>query len=429
MIRLIAGLGNPGPDYAATRHNAGFWFVDELADRLRVSLSPERSYFGMAARANVGGRPVWLLEPTTFMNLSGKSVAALARFFKIEPNEILVAHDELDLMPGQVKLKLGGSHAGHNGLKDIHAQLGSGDYWRLRIGIGHPGVKSEVINYVLKKPSPEHRVEIEKSIEQALSGIDLLLDGDMERATMKINARPPRPKPEKPEKPSRPEARDAERRRWPGAGAGRQDGHAMKRLLVAVATLAAVASGAAGAETIFRCGNEYTNVACTHATTLVVAGAVTPEQRAEARDVARREKTLAAEMTRDRREQEALAKPAHRRLAERAARRGRAAGHRGEETREEARQEGRDRRRARLRRHRPEGEEARKLASAANRAARPRHARTAASACRRRYFAQRVSRDSTFAASSGMHATGQTWTHCGSSKWPTHSVHLRGSMT
>jgi peptidyl-tRNA hydrolase, PTH1 family len=209
MIRLIAGLGNPGPDYAATRHNAGFWFIDALADRLGVSLSPERSYFGMAARTNVGGRPVWLLEPTTFMNLSGKSVAALARFFKIEPNEILVAHDELDLMPGQVKLKLGGSHAGHNGLKDIHAQLGSGEYWRLRIGIGHPGVKSEVINYVLKKPSPEHRVEIEKSIEQALSGIDLLLDDDMERATMKINARPPRPKPEKAEKPETPDA-DAE---------------------------------------------------------------------------------------------------------------------------------------------------------------------------------------------------------------------------
>jgi len=205
MIRLIAGLGNPGPDYAATRHNAGFWFVDALADRLRVSLSPERGYSGMAARASVAGRQVWLLEPTTFMNLSGKSVAALARFFKIEPNEILVAHDELDLMPGQVKLKLGGSHAGHNGLKDIHVQLGSGDYWRLRIGIGHPGVKSEVINYVLKKPSPEHRVEIEKSIEQALSGIDLVLDGEMERAAMKINARPPRPKPEKPEKPEKSE--------------------------------------------------------------------------------------------------------------------------------------------------------------------------------------------------------------------------------
>jgi len=221
MIRLIAGLGNPGPEHAATRHNAGFWFVDELADRLKVQLSPERGYFGLAARANVGGRPLWLLEPMTFMNVSGKSVAALARFFKIEPNEILVAHDELDLMPGQVRLKLGGSHAGHNGLKDIHAQLGSGDYWRLRIGIGHPGVKSEVINYVLKKPSPEHRVEIEKSIEQALSGIDLVLEGDMERAAMKINARPLRPKPEKPAAPDqaatpeKPETLDADDRPAP----------------------------------------------------------------------------------------------------------------------------------------------------------------------------------------------------------------------
>ena len=195
MIRLIAGLGNPGPEHAATRHNAGFWFVDEVAARLRAPLVPERGYFGKAARANVSGQPVWLLEPTTYMNVSGKSVAALARFFKIEPHEILVAHDELDLLPGQVKLKQGGSHAGHNGLKDIHAQLGSGDYWRLRIGIGHPGVKAEVTDYVLRKPSAEHRVEIEKSIEQALSGLDLLLAGDMERATMKINARPPRPKP------------------------------------------------------------------------------------------------------------------------------------------------------------------------------------------------------------------------------------------
>ena len=156
---------------------------------------PERSYFGKAARANVGAQAIWLLEPTTYMNLSGKSVAALARFFKIEPHEILVAHDELDLMPGQVKLKQGGSHAGHNGLKDIHAQLGGADYWRLRIGIGHPGVKAEVTDYVLRKPPAEQRVEIEKSIEQALSGLDLLLAGDIERATMKINARPPRPKP------------------------------------------------------------------------------------------------------------------------------------------------------------------------------------------------------------------------------------------
>jgi PTH1 family peptidyl-tRNA hydrolase len=119
------------------------------------------------------------------------------RFFKIEPGEILVAHDELDLLPGQVKLKQGGSHAGHNGLKDICARLGSADYWRLRIGIGHPGVKAEVIDYVLKTPSAEQRVEIGKGIEQAISGLDLLLAGDLERATMRINARPPRPKPEK----------------------------------------------------------------------------------------------------------------------------------------------------------------------------------------------------------------------------------------
>ena len=199
MIRLIVGLGNPGSEYEATRHNAGFWFVDEVARTLKANLVPERSYFGLAARANTANGPVWLLEPMTYMNLSGKSVAALARFFKIAPNEILVAHDELDLPPGQVKMKLGGSHAGHNGLKDIHAQLGSADYWRLRLGIGHPGVKAEVVNYVLKKPSAEHREAIEKSIEQSLGALDLLLAGEMERAMMKIHAKPPRPKPPRPE--------------------------------------------------------------------------------------------------------------------------------------------------------------------------------------------------------------------------------------
>ncbi|MDQ6685638.1 MAG: aminoacyl-tRNA hydrolase, partial [Pseudomonadota bacterium] len=189
MIRLIVGLGNPGAEHAATRHNAGFWFVDALADRLRVALVPERSYFGLAARSNVAGRPLWLLEPTTYMNVSGKAVAALARFFKIEPAEILVVHDELDLLPGQAKLKLGGSHAGHNGLKDIHAQLGTDAYWRLRLGIGHPGVKTEVIDYVLKKPRPDEREAIAKAIEQSLAAIDLVLAGEFERATMQINAR------------------------------------------------------------------------------------------------------------------------------------------------------------------------------------------------------------------------------------------------
>ena len=151
---------------------------------------------------------MWLLEPTTFMNVSGKAVAALARFFKIEPGEILIVHDELDLMPGQARLKLGGSPAGHNGLKDIHAQLGSADYWRLRLGIGHPGVKAQVIDYVLKRPSPEHRSEIDKSIEQSLSGIDLVLAGDMEKAMMKINARPPRPKVQAPKPKAEPASID-----------------------------------------------------------------------------------------------------------------------------------------------------------------------------------------------------------------------------
>ena len=190
MIRLIAGLGNPGPDYAATRHNAGFWFVDEVADRLKVSLSPERGYFGMAARANVGGRPVWLLEPTTFMNLSGKSVAALARFFKIALADMLVVHDEIDLPPGQMKLKLGGGVAGHNGLKDLQAQLGSADFWRLRIGVGHPGHKDEVADWVLCKPSAEQREAIESCVDRSLDALELLIDGPMERAMMKIHAKP-----------------------------------------------------------------------------------------------------------------------------------------------------------------------------------------------------------------------------------------------
>lgn len=195
MIRLLVGLGNPGPAYEATRHNAGFWWIDAAASRLRAALAPERSHFGLVARVNRGADapPLWLLEPMTFMNASGKAVASLARFFKIAPGEILVAHDELDLPPGQLKLKLGGSHAGHNGLRDIHAALGSADYWRLRLGIGHPGVKAEVVDYVLRKPAPDQRDAIEKSIELSLTALDLLLAGDMERAMMKIHVKAPRP--------------------------------------------------------------------------------------------------------------------------------------------------------------------------------------------------------------------------------------------
>ena len=195
MIRLLVGLGNPGPEYEATRHNAGFWFIDEVARKLGVTLAPERNHFGLVARVNRPDGPLWLLQPMTFMNVSGKAVASLARFFKIAPGEILVAHDELDLMPGQAKIKLGGSHAGHNGLKDIHAQLGSADYWRLRLGIGHPGVKAEVINYVLRKPPLAEHEAIEKITERAVEALDLILAGEMERAMMKVHAKPPRPKP------------------------------------------------------------------------------------------------------------------------------------------------------------------------------------------------------------------------------------------
>ena len=199
MIKLVVGLGNPGTEYEATRHNAGFWWIDTIARDLKVQLQPDRAYHGLVARTSVNGHNVWLLQPHTFMNLSGKSVAALARFFKILPQEILVVHDELDIAPGEAKLKLGGSHAGHNGLRDIHAQLGTDQYWRLRVGIGHPGVKSEVANWVLKKPAPDQRTAIEDCIIRTSLALPHLLSGDMVKATHHIHtAKPPRPKPPRP---------------------------------------------------------------------------------------------------------------------------------------------------------------------------------------------------------------------------------------
>jgi peptidyl-tRNA hydrolase, PTH1 family len=196
MIKLFVGLGNPGSEYQATRHNAGFWWIDALARELKVQLVMDKSAHGLLARTTLKGQTLWLLEPQTFMNESGKSVAALARFYKIAPENILVAHDELDIVPGQVKLKFGGSHAGHNGLRDIHDRLGSDDYWRLRLGIGHPGVKSEVIHWVLKKPSAEHRDAIDACIDRCLKSVPDLIAGDMNKATMQVHTiKPPRPKP------------------------------------------------------------------------------------------------------------------------------------------------------------------------------------------------------------------------------------------
>lgn len=206
-IRLFVGLGNPGPEYEDTRHNAGFWWVEQLARRLGGHLSLDKSYYGLVARINGAPGapgPIWLLEPMTYMNLSGKSVAALARFFKIAPEEILAIHDELDLEPGQMKFKQGGGNGGHNGLKDMQAQLGSANFWRLRLGIGHPGIKAEVANFVLRKPPLNDRLLIDECIAKSLDAVEPMLKGELERAMMKIHAKPPRPKPPKPE--AKPEA-------------------------------------------------------------------------------------------------------------------------------------------------------------------------------------------------------------------------------
>lgn len=199
MIKLFVGLGNPGSEYQDTRHNAGFWWIDALSRQLKVSLVPDKGYHGLIARTTLHGQTVWLLQPQTFMNVSGKSVAALSRFFKIAPDEILVVHDEMDIVPGEAKLKRGGSHAGHNGLRDIHAQLGTDDYWRLRLGVGHPGVKSEVVSWVLKKPSLDHRIAIDQCIDRSLKAMEALMSGEMDKATMLIHtSKPPRPKPPRP---------------------------------------------------------------------------------------------------------------------------------------------------------------------------------------------------------------------------------------
>jgi len=186
-LRLIVGLGNPGAQYEDTRHNAGFWWVEALARKLGVSLKPESKFHGRVARWAGKSGEIWLLCPDTFMNLSGKSVAALARFYKIEPESVLVAHDELDLPPGNARLKQGGGHGGHNGLKDMHTQLGSPNYWRLRIGIGHPGDRDAVTGYVLGKPQMAERDLIEKSIDAALDVWSELAAGNPSAAQLKLH--------------------------------------------------------------------------------------------------------------------------------------------------------------------------------------------------------------------------------------------------
>lgn len=187
-IKLLVGLGNSGDKYEATRHNAGFWFVDQIAAQTNSKLAADAKFFGLVGKLNPNA-DTWLLKPTTFMNASGKAVAALANYYKISPAEILVIHDELDLPAGSVKLKFGGGHGGHNGLKDIHAALGTPDYWRLRLGIDHPGNKNEVINYVLKAPTKQEKDALEASIHAASGVVPLLLSGDFEGAMQKLHTK------------------------------------------------------------------------------------------------------------------------------------------------------------------------------------------------------------------------------------------------
>lgn len=188
-IKLIVGLANPGAEYAQTRHNAGAWYVEELARIANVSLVPDAKYFGLTARALFCGKDVRLLIPSTFMNLSGKSVAALANFFRIEPEQILVAHDELDMEPGVAKFKLGGGHGGHNGLKDIIARMANNkNFYRLRIGIGHPGDKNKVSGYVLGKAPATEQGRMNAAIDEAVRATEILFKEDMTKAMHRLHS-------------------------------------------------------------------------------------------------------------------------------------------------------------------------------------------------------------------------------------------------
>ena len=204
-IRLVVGLGNPGKDYERTRHNAGFWLVERFAVQSGVALRKDGKYQALVGRLASNG--AWLVLPQGFMNASGHAVQMLAGFFRIPPAEILVVHDELDFAPGVAKMKQGGGIAGHNGLKDISQRLGSHDYWRLRLGIGHPGDKNVVADYVLGKPSAEDREAIDGAIAKALEALSFCLAGDMQAAMQKLHTTEKekpveKVKPAEPEKPT-----------------------------------------------------------------------------------------------------------------------------------------------------------------------------------------------------------------------------------
>ena len=188
-IKLIVGLGNPGRDYEHTRHNAGFWFADELAWQWKAAFKEEKKFFGEVARVARPEGDVWLLKPNTFMNRSGQAVAALAQFYKIKPEEIMVAHDELDIACGRIKFKLGGGNGGHNGLKDMQARLGTPNFYRLRLGIDHPGDKNLVVGYVLNKPSAQERQQIDEAISKSLQSMPIIMAGEFEEAMRALHSK------------------------------------------------------------------------------------------------------------------------------------------------------------------------------------------------------------------------------------------------
>lgn len=186
-INLIVGLGNPGNEYVDTRHNAGFWFLDELARIHHGNFKNDKKFFGDAAKIHINGEEVWLLKPNTFMNLSGKALQAIAQFYKINIENIVVVHDELDLEPGVARLKKGGGHGGHNGLRDISARCGK-DFWRIRLGIGHPGDKNKVSDYVLSKASTDDKISIVNAIDNVLRVMPDIIPGEMQKAMHKLHS-------------------------------------------------------------------------------------------------------------------------------------------------------------------------------------------------------------------------------------------------
>ena len=188
-LKVIVGLGNPGPKYTETRHNAGFWFVEEVARKYGVTFRQEKKLYGEVAKVNVQGGDIWLLQPDTFMNRSGLATNSLLSFYRISAEQLLVAHDEIDLPPGTAKLKTGGGHGGHNGLRDIINQLGSKDFHRLRIGVGHPGSKEQVVDYVLHSASRDERILIDRDIDDAVSVMPELASGELEKAMQILHSK------------------------------------------------------------------------------------------------------------------------------------------------------------------------------------------------------------------------------------------------